>query len=202
MLGERGVEVDHCTIYRWVIYYAPLILDQLKWCWKPRIGLSWRVDETYIKVKGKWVYLYRALNKCGNTIDFYLSHTRNAVAAKLFLRKALKSIPGYAEPKSINTDKNPAYAKAITKLKETGQCSKQLIHRQVKYLNNIIESDHGKLKRLIKPTLGFKSMKTAYATIKGFEIMRMFRKGQLKPWQYGRGVHGEIALITNALLSA
>jgi len=92
MLAERGITVDHTTLYRWVIYYAPKILDKLKWYWKPTLGYSWRVDETYVKVKGKWVYLYRALDKCGNTIDFYLSPTRNSDAAKRFLSKAMKSI--------------------------------------------------------------------------------------------------------------
>ena len=201
MLTERGVEVDHSTIYRWVQYYSPKILDKLKWYWKPKLGLSWRVDETYIKVKGKWVYLYRALDKAGNTIDFYLSRTRNTNAAKLFLGKALKSIPEHYHPQSINTDKNPTYGKAITALKMTGKCSPDLEHRQVKYLNNIIESDHGKLKRLIKPTLGFKSMKTAYATIKGFEIMRMFKKGRFDLWKYGQGIQGEIRIITDNLLA-
>ena len=88
MLTERGVEVDHSTVYRWVQDYAPKILDKLKWYWKPKLGLSWRVDETYIKVKGKMVYLYRAFDKAGNTVDFYLSK-RNTNAAKLFLGKAL-----------------------------------------------------------------------------------------------------------------
>ncbi|WP_341790969.1 IS6 family transposase [Rickettsia endosymbiont of Gonocerus acuteangulatus] len=201
MLEERGVEVDHSTIYRWVQYYAPKILDKLKWCWKPKSGFSWRVDETYIKVKGKWAYLYRAVDKYGDTIDFYLSSTRNANAAKRFLGKALKSIPEYSHPETINTDKNPAYSKAITLLKSEGKCSQELEHRQIKYLNNIIESDHGKLKRLIKPTLGFKSMKTAYATIKGFEIMRMFKKGRFELWKYGQGIHGEIRIITENLLA-
>ena len=201
MLTERGVEVDHSTIYRWVQYYAPKILDKLKWYWKPKLGLSWRVDETYIKVKGKWVYLYRALDKAGNTMDFYLSKTRNTNAAKIFLGKALKSIPECYHPQSINTDKNPIYGKAIAELKVTGKCPPQLEHRQVKYLNNIIESDHGKLKRLIKPTLGFKSMKTAYATIKGFEIMRMFKKGRFEIWKYGQGIQGEIRIITDNLLA-
>lgn len=200
MLMERGVEVDHSTIYRWVQYYAPKILDKLIWYWKPKLGLSWRVDETYIKVKGKWTYLYRALDKAGNTIDFYLSSTRNTNAAKRFLGKALKSIPQYSHPNSINTDKNPIYSKAITELKAAGKCNPDLEHRQVRYLNNIIESDHGKLKRLIKPTLGFKSMKTAYATIKGFEIMRMFRKGRFDLWKYGQGIQGEIRIITDNLL--
>ena len=88
-----------------------------------------------------------------------------------------------------------SYAVALKQLKEEGLCSHNLEHRQVKYLNNLIESDHGKLKRLIKPTLGFKSMKTAYATIKGFEVMRMFKKGQMDIWKYGQGLMGEIRLI-------
>ena len=201
MLLERGIEVDHSTIYRWVQYYAPKILDKLKWYWKPQLGYSWRCDETYIKVKGRWVYLYRALDKYGNIIDFYLSRTRNSKAAKLFLSKALKSIPSYAHPRSINTDKNPTYNIAISQLKAEGKCAQELEYRQIKYLNNIIESDHGKLKRLIKPTLGFKSMKTAYATIKGFEIMRMFKKGRFELWKYGQGVLGEIRIITDNLLT-
>ena len=188
-------------IHTWVIFHAPKILDKLKWYWKPKLGFSWRVDETYIKVKGKWVYLYRALDKCGNTIDFYLSSTRNTIAAKCFLGKALKSIPQDFHPSSINTDKNPTYNKAIAELKAEGKCSKNLEHLQVKYLNNIIESDHGKLKRLIKPTLGFKSMKTACATIKGFEAMRMFKKGRFDLWKYGQGIQGEIRIIMNNLLA-
>jgi transposase, IS6 family len=201
MLSERGVAVDHTSIYRWVISYAPKMLDKLKWYWKPRLGLSWSVDETYIKVKGKWAYLYRALDKWGNTIDFYLSPTRNIEAAKRFLGKALKSIPKYDHPASINTDKNPTYIKAIEALKAEGKCHPDTEHRQVKYLNNIIESDHGKLKRLIKPTLGFKSLRTAYATIKGFELFRMFKKGRFEIWKYGKGISGEIDLITRNLLA-
>ena len=119
-----------------------------------------------MKVKGKWVYLYRALDKRGDTVDFYLSSTRNAGAAKQFLGKALKSIPNRDHPRTINTDKNSTYGKALSQLRAEGKCSPYLEHRQVKYLNNIIESNHGKLKRLINPTLGFRSMRTAYATSK------------------------------------
>lgn len=111
----------------------------------------------------------------------------------------MKSLKGWAQPGAINTDKNPSYTKAIEELKKEGKCSAELEHRQVKYLNNIIESDHGKLKRLIKPTLGFKSMRTAYATIKGFEVMRMFKKGRFDIWKYGQGIQGEIRIITDNL---
>ena len=201
MAAERGLTIDHSTIYRWVIYYAPKILDKLKWYWKPKLGLSWRVDETYVKVKGKWVYLYRAVDKYGDTIDFYLSTTRSTSATKRFLGKALKSIPDHSHPNTINTDKNPTYGKAILELKAEGKCRKDLEHRQMKYLNNIIESDHGKLKRLIKSTLGFKSMKTAYATIKGFEIMRCFKKGKFELWKYEQGIQREIRIITDNLFA-
>jgi IS6 family transposase len=143
----------------------------------------------------QWKYLYRALDSQGNTIDFYLSSTRNTQAAKRFLSKALRRFKDWEKPRSINTDKAPAYTTAIKELKEAGICPPDVEHKQVKHLNNIIEADHGKLKRLIKPSLGFKSMKTAYATIKGFELMRMFKKGQLKPWTYGQGLMGEVRLI-------
>ncbi len=198
MMAERGIEVDHSTIYRWVQRYAPEIEKRLRWIWKPCHGHSWRVDETYIKVKGKWVYLYRAVDKEGNTIDFYLSPTRNTRAAKRFLGKALGGVKSWAHPRVINTDKAPAYSVAIDELKQEGKCAQDTQHRQVKYLNNILEADHGKLKRLIKPTLGFKSMKTANATIKGFEVMRAIKKGQTRIGHIQKGIKGEVRLIERA----
>lgn len=139
--------------------------------------------------------MYRAITKSGKTLDFYLSSTRNAKAAKRFLGKILRKMKEYEKPVTINTDLAPSYGVAIQELKEEGLLNDDVFHRKVKYLNNLIESDHGKLKRLIKPTLGFKSMKTAFATIKGFEVMRMFRKGQLDIWKNGLGLIGEIRLI-------
>ena len=195
MMEERGLEVDHTTLYRWVQQYAPEMEKRLRWYSQKQFGWSWQVDETYVKVKGKWVYFYRAIDKRGNTIDFYLSPTRNIKAAKRFLAKALKATKAWAMPSSINTDKNPTYAPAIKELKQEGKLPQEVEHRQVKYLNNRIESDHGKLKRLIKPTLGFKSLKSAYATLKGFEVMRMFKKGQMNIWLYGQGVRGEVRLV-------
>jgi transposase, IS6 family len=127
-----------------------------------------------VRVKGRWKYLYRAIDKDGATLDFYLADRRNAKAAKRFLAAALKRSRDWM-PRVINTDKNPAYGEAIAELKKEGRLPKDTQHRQVKYLNNRLKGDHGKLKRLIQPTLGFQSMKTAYATIKGFEVMRMFK---------------------------
>ncbi len=116
-------------------------------------------------------------------------------AAKRFLGKALKSIKPWPHPQAINTDKAPTFGPAINELKEVKECPKDTVHRQVKYLNNIVESDHGKLKRLINPIRGFKTIKTAYATIKGFERMHMFKKGQMDAWKYGNGLIEEIRLI-------
>jgi len=180
MMGERGISLSHTTIYRWVMKYSHELKKRARWYARDR-GFSWRVDETYVKVKGKWKYLYRAIDKNGDTIDFYLSHTRNTGAAKRFLSKALK-LNKHWVPSKINTDKNPAYNQAIAELKAENEAYAHIEHRKVKYLNNRVESDHGKLKRLIKPMLGFKTMKSANATIMVYEFMRMFKKGQFDFW--------------------
>lgn len=198
MMGERGVSVDHSTIYRWVQKYAPEIEKRLRWHWRRPQSTSWRVDETYVKVRGKWTYLYRAVDKFGNTIDFYLSPTRNAKAAKRFLGKALSGLKDWEKPTVINTDKAPTYGIAISELKVEGKCPGGLVHRQVKYLNNVVEADHGKLKQLIKPVRGFKTLKTAYATIKGFEVMRALRKGQAAIFNLTGDVRGEARIVERA----
>lgn len=154
---------------------------RLRWFWRRGFDPSWRLDETYVKVRGKWTYLYRAVDKRGDTIDFYLSPTRSAKAAKRFLGKALRGLKHWEKPATLNTDKAPSYGAAITELKREGKLDRETAHRQVKYLNNVIEADHGKLKILIKPVRGFKSIPTAYATIKGFEVMRALRKDRLAP---------------------
>ena len=177
MMTERGVAVDHSTIYRWVQHCAPEMEKRLRWQWRRPQSRSWRIDETYVKVRGKWAYLYRAVDKLGNTIDFYFSSTRNTKAAKRFLGKTLEGLKEWEQPEVLNTDKSPTYAAAIAELKAEGKCRTETRHRQVKYLNNVIEADHGKLKLLIRPVRGFKTLKTAYATIKGFEVMHALRKG-------------------------
>jgi IS6 family transposase len=198
MMGERGVSVDHSTIYRWVQRYAPEIEKRLRWQWRRPQSTSWRVDETYVKVRGKWTYLYRALDKLGNTIDFYLSPTRNAKAAKRFLSKALNGLKYWEKPTVINTDKAPTYAIAISELKTEGKCPEKTVHRQVKYLNNVVEADHGKLKLLIRPVRGFKTLKTAYATIMGFEVMRALRKGQAAIFNVTQDIRGEARIVERA----
>ena len=150
------------------------------------------MDETYVKVGGPWRYLFRAVDKYGRLIDFMLMERRNIRAAHRFLSKATVTMRDWP-PTSITTDKLPSYPEAIERLKREGQLPKDTRHRTSKYLNNIIEADHGALKMVIRPTSGFQTMRTAAATIKGFEIMRMIRRGHCltcKP-----GVHNEIRFV-------
>lgn len=151
-----------------------------------------------MKVRGQWTYLYRAVDKFGNTIDFYLSATRNAKAVKRLLGKALNGLKDWEKPRAINTDKASTYGIAIAQLKAEGKCPDELVHRQVKYLNNVVEADHGKLKQLIKPVRGFKTLKTAYARIKGFEVMRALRKGQAAIFNLIRDIRGEARIVERA----
>ncbi len=132
MLAERGISVDHTTIYRWVQCYAPEMEKRLRWFWRRGFDPSWRLDETYVKVRGKWTYLYRAVDKRGDTIDFYLSPTRSAKAAKRFLGKALRGLKHWEKPATLNTDKAPSYGAAITELKREGKLDRETAHRQVK----------------------------------------------------------------------
>jgi len=175
MMEERGVNVDPSTIFRWVQRYAPEIEKRVRPYQGHRSG-SWRVDETYVRVGGRWKYLFRAVDKHGHLIDFILSDRRNTGAAYRFLRKALKTMRG-SPPSSITTDKLASYPRAIRRLKREGHLAHHVEHRTSKYLNNIIEADHGALKRVVRPARGFQRMKTAYATLKGFEVMRMIRRG-------------------------
>ena len=137
---------------------------------------SWRVDETYVRVGGKWKYLFRAVDKHGLLIDFMLSDRRNTRAAYRFLRKALKTM-GDCLPLSITTDKLASYPRAICRLIWEGYLAHDVEHRTSKCSNNIIEADHGALKRVIRPTRGFQRMRPAYASLKGIEVMRIIRRG-------------------------
>jgi transposase, IS6 family len=191
MMQERGVEVDPSTIFRWVQRYAPEIEKRVRRYQGHRSG-SWRVDETYVRVGGRWKYLFRAVDKHGQLIDFMLADRRNTRAAYRFLRKALKTMGDYP-PSSITTAKLASYPKAIRHLQREGRLRHDVEHRTSRYLNNIIEADHGALKRVIRPTRGFQRMKTAYATLKGFEVMRMIRRGHCMLTQ--PGATGEIRLV-------
>jgi transposase, IS6 family len=178
MLADRGVEVDHTTIFRWIQAYAPELEKRIRPHLRPSNG-SWRVDETYVKVKGRWTYLYRAVDSRGRTIDFLLSAKRDAAAAKRFFRKALGQ-PHTVNPRTITVDKNPAYPCAVEQMKADGELWRRSRLRQVKYLNNIVEQDHRRIKRLVRPGLGFGSFWTARRTLAGYEVMAMVRKGQVR----------------------
>ena len=174
MLADLGVVVDHTTLYRWGQAYAPELDKRLRPHLKMTTG-SWRVYETYVKVKGQWVYLYRAVDARGQTIDFLLSAKRDAAATQRFFRKALKQVHT-VNPRTLTVDKTAAYPSATKKAGELWRFTKL---RQVKYLNNIVEQDHRRIKRLIRPGLGFQSFHTARRTIAGYEILAMVRKGQV-----------------------
>ncbi len=175
---ERGLHVDHTTIYRWVQHYAPELDKRCRPHLKATTD-SWKVDETYIKVKKEWLYLYRAVDSQGDTLEFFFSPTRDAETAKHFFVKTLAA-SHTTEPRVINVDKNAAYPKALKELKAEGIVSENCELRQVKYLNNLIEQDHRFIKRLTKPGMGFFSFETAWRTLQGYEMMNMMRKGQLQ----------------------
>jgi len=181
MMQERGVNITHTTIMRWVHQYSPIIDERVRKHLKPTND-SWRMDETYLKIKGKNAYLYRAVDSEGKTIDFFVSEHRDKDAAKNFFKKALKAIHN-EQPRVITTDKYAATEIAIHELIYSGTLSVKITLRKIKYLNNIIEQDHRFIKRKVKPMLGFEIFETAEKTICGIEIMNMIRKGQVEEIQ-------------------
>ena len=178
ILEERGLTVEPSTILRWVNKYAPILEEKCRNHLKKHNG-SYRVDETYIKVKSKWKYLYRAVDKQNQTIEFYFSSRRDKAAAKKFFKKAL-GYPHSVAPYVINVDKNPAYPSAIAELKAFGDLPNDCKLRQVKYLNNGIESDHRFVKRQCRHKQWFRSFSSARTTIAGYEAMHMIKKGQIR----------------------
>ena len=192
VMVERGLCVDHSTIHRWVLQYAP---DLDKRC-RPRLrppGDSWKVDETYVKVKGQWKYLYRAVDETGQTLDFMLSAKRDAKAAKRFFSKLLKG--GQTQtPRVTNVDQNPAYPKAVKQLKEEKHLPQATQLSPIQYLNNRVEQDHRRIKRRVKPGVGFGAFNTARRTLKGYEAMSMISKGQIRGVERN-DVMGQISFI-------
>src|SRR5512147_1224756 len=174
MMAERGVEVDHSNIYRWVQKFTPQLEAAFRKGKKRPVGTSWRMDETYIKVKGEWKYLYRAVDKADQTIDFLLAVHRDKKAARRFFTKAVRQ---HGLPAKVTIDQSGANTAALEALKEeTGQ---KLEIRQSKYLNNRIEQDHRAVKRIVRPMLGFNSFHSARVTLQGIELMHMIKKGQM-----------------------
>ncbi len=173
MMEERGVEVDHSTLNRWVIKYVPL-LDQRFRARKRPVGSGWRMDETYVKVKGVWKYLYRAVDKAGATVDFLWTAKRDCKAALRFLRKAIRY---NGTPGKITIDRSGANTAAIESHNAEHKAGIEI--RRIKYLNNIVEQDHRAIKRRTRPMLEFKSFWSAAVTLAGIELMHMIRKGQM-----------------------
>jgi IS6 family transposase len=194
LLVERGLSVDHVTVWRWVQRYAPELERRLRRHLKPTND-SWRIDETYVRVKGKWVYLYRAVDSSGATIDFLLSAKRDAATAQRFLSKALGG-ENHPEPRVINSDKHAAYPPAIAVLQAAGDLADNCQHRPVQYLNNVLEQDHRAIKRRINASQHFRSFWCAWRTIAGYEAIHMIRKGQA----YGSAAGAKVGLVHRFIL--
>ena len=173
LMLERGVHVDHSTVNRWVIKYSPH-LEEAFHQRKCPVWVSWRLDETYIKVKGQWRYLYRAVDKYSQTIDFLLTEHRDKDAALRFLKKAIRR---NGVPETITIDGSDTNAAAIKCYNE--EHGTTIVIRQVKYLNNVVEQDHRAVKRVTRPMLGFKSFDAAQDTLVGIELMHMIKKRQM-----------------------
>ena len=173
MMAERGVVVDHATVHRWALKMLPVLAAVFR-ARKRSVGSSWRVDETYIKVGGQWKYLYRAVDRLGQTVDFVLTAHRDEAAARRFFQRA---IDRHDVPEKITIDKSGANTAAVHGLVADSGVAIEL--RQSKYLNNLIEQDHRAIKRRVRPMLGFKSFFSAAKIISGIETMHMIKKGQM-----------------------
>jgi transposase-like protein len=183
MMAERGISVDHATIHRWVIRYSPELLERFNRRKRAVVG-KWHVDETYIKVRGQWRYLYRAIDSSGDTVEFWFGERRNLTAAKRFLCKALKR---HGRPERIVIDGSQTNKEAILSC-DTADRLQDRTRRDLKpirigqsaYLNNRIEQDHRAIKRRVRPMLGFKSTKSARVILGGIEMVHIMRKQQGK----------------------
>ena len=182
LMEERGVPVDHATIQRWVVKYSPL-LEEAFHRRKRSVWVSWRMDETYIKVKGQWYYLYRAVDKHGQTIDFLLTEHRDKEAALRFLKKAIRR---NGLPETMTIDGSDANEAAIKSYNEAHGPTIRI--RQVKYVNNIVEQDHRAVKRVTRPMLGFKAFEAAQGTLVGIELMHMIKKRQMAVTEENEGL--------------
>jgi len=181
MMAERGIGIDHSTIHRWVVYFSPVLLKRFNRR-KRAVGGKWHLDETYIKVRGQWMYLYRAIDSAGDTVEFWFSKHRDLPAAKRFMRKALAR---HGRPDRIVIDGSQTNREAIifcdaeSRLKDRSRRQLKAIRiRSSKYLNNRIEQDHRRIKRRVRPMMGFKAFSSAAITLAGIEMVHMMRKRQ------------------------
>ena len=172
-MAERGVFVDHSTLHRWSIKMPPVLAGAFRRRKRP-VGLSWRMDETYVKVSGQWKYLYRAVDRDGHTVDFLLRAKRDYAAARAFFERAMDL---HGVPEKITIDKSDANTAAIMSMQADSGLPIEM--RQSKNLNNLIEQDHRAVERITRPMLGFKTFRCAKILLAGIEVMQMIRKGQL-----------------------
>jgi putative transposase len=177
MMRERGVEVDHTNIYRWVQKFTPQLAATFRNMKKRPVSKSWCMDETSIKIKGQWKYLYRAVDKEAQTVDFLLTAHRDKQAALRFFRKAVRQ---HGLPDKVTIDKSGSNTAAIKTLQEESDHKIEI--RQSQYLNNQTEQDHRDIKRIVRPMLGFNSFRSASITLQGIELMHLIKKGQMV-WQ-------------------
>ena len=175
LMSIRGIKVDHSTIQRWVFKFSKEVEKNMHKR-KKQVCDSWRMDETYIKVKGRDMYLYRAVDKYGNTVDFLLTRRRQKMSAQKFFNKA---IGNNGKPRVINIDKSGANSSAILTVNKRSLSSKKIKIRKVKYLNNIIEQDHRRIKRRIRIMTGFKEFESAQRTLSGIEVVSIIKKDQI-----------------------
>ncbi|KUZ68622.1 integrase [Burkholderia ubonensis] len=174
MMAERGIEVDHSSVHRWVIKLVPLFEKAFRRIKRPA-GKSWRMDETYVKVKGHWKYLYRAVDKEGNTVDFLLRAHRDKAATRRYFERAIAQ---NGESEIITVDKSGANLAALEAI--NAERKKPINIQKNKYLNNVIEQDHRAINCIIKPMMGFKRFRCARIILSGIEVRRMIRKGQMQ----------------------
>ncbi|MGI8960804.1 MAG: IS6 family transposase [Bryobacteraceae bacterium] len=192
LLTERGLPVDASCVWRWVQVYAPELTKRGRYYLKPT-NKSYRVDETYIKVKGQVKYLYRAVDSTGQTIDFLLTAKRDAAAAKRFFQKVW-NCSANPIPRVINVDKNPAYPAAIQALQQEGMLPRRVRLRQCKFLNNVIEQDHRVSKKRTWLAKGYNTFPSARRTLEGIETMHMIRKGRVR-WVSKKDVVAEARFV-------
>ncbi|MDC3352307.1 IS6 family transposase, partial [Crocinitomicaceae bacterium] len=175
LMSIRGIKVDHSTIQRWVFKFSKEVEKNMHKR-KKQVCDSWRMDETYIKVKGRDMYLYRAVDKYGNTVDLLLTRRRQKMSAQKFFNKA---IGNNGKPRLINIDKSGANSSAILTVNKRSLSTKKIKIRKVKYLNNIIEQDHRRIKRRIRIMTGFKEFESAKRTLSGIEVVSIIKKDQI-----------------------
>jgi transposase-like protein len=168
LLTERGVEVDHVTVYRWVVRFAPLLAEAARPC-RHAVGDRWQVDETYVKVAGQWRYVYRAIDQFGQVIDVFVSARRDAKAARRFFQRAIGTIR--VAPVEVVTDHAPVYPAVLEELLPAAW------HRTDRYANNHIEGDHGRLKARLRPMRGLKQDRSARIVIAGHAFVQNVRRG-------------------------